>query len=266
MRRATGRGASAVRRRRAPAARSWRMSVARLRRPALVMATVGLLAGLVAGGYQLYGHLMAPDTFPLQAVRFDSRLEHVREAELRDALGPMLGQGFLRLDVAALRSSLEELPWVRTAQVRRVWPGTLRITIREHQAVARWNDRALLSARGAIFTPENVTWPAGLPDLAGPDEQAVEVARRYLAWRDALATAGQTLEGVKLDARASWRLRLDNGALIELGRQDMEERLERFTDALGGLVRERDERLATADLRYPNGFAIRWGSAPDGDQ
>ncbi len=265
MRRATGRGASAVRRP-ATAPRSWRASIARLRRAALVTVAGAAVAGLAIGGFQAYSHLMAPGTFPLQAVHFDSRLEHVRESELRAALGPMLGQGFLGLDVAAVRSSLEALPWVRSAEVRRVWPGTLRINIREHRAVARWNDRALLSARGDIFAPDRLTWPDGLPDLAGPDDQALEVGHRYLEWRDTLAAAGQALEGVKLDARASWRLRLDNGALIELGRQDMEQRLERFADALKGLEREREKQLAAADLRYPNGFAIRWGTAPDGDQ
>ena len=57
--------------------------------------------------------------------------------------------------------------------------------------------------------------------------------------------------------RRAWQLRADNGLTIELGREDIEPRLERFVGAyqrtIGGLQR----RIDHVDLRYSNGFAVR---------
>ena len=259
------RGARPLRQDRASGAGQWRERLAAWRRACLWAGGILAVGAAAVGGAQLYQYLTAPSTFPLQSVRFDSRLEHVRQAELHEALDPLLGPGFWGLEVAAIRGSLEALPWVRTAKVRRVWPGTLQITIREHRAVARWNEAALLSAGGEVFEPARGTWPDDLPELEGPSGRAVEVGERYRGWRDVLAGAGEELRAVKLDARESWRLRLEGGGIVELGRQDVDARLSRFIDALPALADEQDEPLVAADLRYPNGFAVRWGDAPGGE-
>lgn len=224
----------------------------------LVVVVVAGIGGIGAGGVYGYRYLSAPDTFPLQSVRFDSRLEHVRQADLRVALDPLLGQGFWGLDIAAIRQSLETLPWVSTAKVRRIWPATLQVTIREHRAVAQWNDDSLLSADNIVFRPPAETWPEGLPELHGPDGRAKEVGEHYREWGPRLAEVGLELQSVTLDARESWRLELVDGVRLELGRHETDERLRRFINALNDLRARSDQDLLAVDLRYPNGFAVRW--------
>ncbi|MFV8835927.1 cell division protein FtsQ/DivIB [Aquisalimonas sp.] len=222
----------------------------------------GGLAGVaVAGiGGAVWGTawLLAPETFPLESVHFDSRLEHVREGDLRDALDGRLNDGFWALDVAGIRRALEALPWVDRAAVRRVWPGQLRVEIREQEAVAVWNDEALLGAGGDVFSAPEETWPGGLPVLSGPDGRESDVAARYLELQRAVGGIGFNVERLGMDDRESWTAELDSGARIRLGREDVADRLERFVAAYPGLVREREEEMARADLRYPNGFSVRW--------
>ncbi len=246
--------------------------VQRARRRA-ALARTGRLAGIslivvaVIGGTG-YGirFLSAPETFPLQAVHFDTRLEWVRESDLRDALDPHLRTGFWGLDVARIRGAIEALPWVDRASVRRVWPGTLRISIQEQEAVATWNDEALMNPRGELFAPEADSWPTGLPELAGPDGREIEVSDRYRELDRAFGGMGKAVVAVAMDARESWKVTLDGGARVQLGRQEVDDRVRRFVRAWPALTREQERQLATADLRYPNGFAVRWGDQPGADR
>ncbi len=256
-RRASQRGARARQPHRVdPAVRAARWAAAGrwLRHGAVASVGVGVVAGTVWG----VAWLMAPDNFPLEAVHFDSRLEHVRESDLREALDDHLDDGFWGLDIGAIRGALEELPWVETAAVRRVWPGQLRVQIREHEAVAVWNGEALLSTAGDVFAADPDTWPSDLPDLAGPDEHAADVAERFVELGHAMDRIGFQVAGLAVDARESWTAELDTGARIRLGREDIQMRLQRFVTAYPGLVREQERELARADLRYPNGFSVRW--------
>ncbi|MCC5859180.1 MAG: cell division protein FtsQ/DivIB [Ectothiorhodospiraceae bacterium] len=230
------------------------------------VAGVGLLVVMALGG-AAYGihYLRAPETFPLQSVHFDTRLEHVRERELREALAPHLGVGFWGLDVERIRGSLQDLPWVDRASVRRVWPGMLRISIQEQDAVATWNGESLMNPRGELFTAAPETWPGGLPELAGPPGREREVSDRYRSLDRAFGGMGKAVLAVTMDARESWKVTLDGGVRVQLGRHEIEERVQRFVRAWPALTTEQEAQLAAADLRYPNGFAVRWENRPGAD-
>lgn len=260
MRRPTpGRGAQPLRRQKAapdPARRARRLAaLARTGR----MAGIGVLLVTVVGG-AVYGvrFLVSPETFPLQAVHFDSRLEKVREAELREALDGHLHTGFWGLDVDGIRHAVAALPWVRDASVRRVWPGTLRITIREQEAVAVWNGEALMNPHGELFAPNPDTWPGSLPRLHGPEGRAYRVSERFRDFDRAFGGTGKAVVAVAMDARESWQVTLDGGAEVKLGRHEVDARVQRFVRAWPSIERRRSAELASADLRYPNGFALRW--------
>ncbi|WP_290649427.1 cell division protein FtsQ/DivIB [Aquisalimonas sp.] len=225
-----------------------------LRRGALAAAVMAGLAGAAWGT----AWLLAPGTFPLQSVYFDSRLQHVREDDLRDALRGHLDDGFLGLDVDAIHAALEALPWVRSAAVRRVWPGQLRVEIREQVAAAVWNGEALLNTSGEAFDAPEDTWPSDLPELSGPAGREVDVVQRHQEVERTLGRIGLAVDGLAMDARESWTIELETGARIRLGRESVDRRLARFLAAYPGLVRERGTDLAHADLRYPNGFSVRW--------
>src|SRR3954463_8742741 len=53
------------------------------------------------------------------------------------AMARHAGGIFFAAPLDELRPSLERLPWVRKAGVRRVWPDRLEVTLEEHVALAR---------------------------------------------------------------------------------------------------------------------------------
>lgn len=161
--------------------------------------------------------------------------------------------GFFTLDLEAARATLEALPWVSHATVRRLWPNRLVVELTEHVAAAAWNGQQTLDTHGRLFPVK--PWP-GLPRIHAPEGMQLEVARRLSEFHRVLAPAGLRLDAVQVSPRHSWRLVLADGVSLELGRERMEERVRRFVTFYPNTVR-RIGPVSQIDLRYPNGFAAQ---------
>jgi cell division protein FtsQ len=172
--------------------------------------------------------------------------------------------GFFALDLGAAQDEFKRLPWVRHAEIRRVWPGRLAIVLEEHRAAAAWNDRALLNTHGEVFTVTAVEKYLSLPRLYAPEGTERETARRYGEFVAVAKPLGLRVEQIVVTKRQSWRVRLHGGVhgngvgsvVVELGRERLSERLARFVrfypQAMAILG-----PIARADMRYPNGFAAQ---------
>jgi cell division protein FtsQ len=103
-----------------------------------------------------------------------------------------------------------------------------------------------------------------LPAFAGPEGSAPRVLARYREFSQSLATIQRQPVAVRLSAREAWQLKLDDGAVLELGRDQpkhpLTERLNRFTSHYAEVsvaVKSRLPTIGVVDMRYPNGFALR---------
>lgn len=221
---------------------------------------LALAAALVAVAalWSMYAWLSNPQRFPLETVQLRGELQHTSEQELRQALSPWVGRGMWGMDVQGIRKSVETLPWVWRASVRRIWPGTLVVHVQEHQPMAYWNGGGLVTEGGLVFQPESASLPKGLPSLQGPDGFAARMVRRYAALKPVLAGSGFELTGLRLDERLSWFAEVDGSVEIAIGRDHFDMRIERFLTAWAGIREQAPGPMASADLRYPNGFAIAW--------
>lgn len=183
-------------------------------------------------------------------------------AQLASQLRVALAPGFLTLDLQRVRQLFESAPWVRQAVVQREFPNRLRVTLMEHEVAAWWGQNGsgrLLSRLGEVFeaTPDD---GEGLPELDGPDEQAPMVWQVYQQLQAQFEPLGMGIVRLELDPRGSWRLVLDSGARIELGRGSVDElltRAQRLTGTLTQMTQRYPGAVETVDLRYPNGYALR---------
>jgi cell division protein FtsQ len=64
--------------------------------------------------------------------------QHVSAAQIAHAVRTSARGNFFTIDLAAVRTGIEALPWVRRAAVRRAWPAGLAVTLEEHEAAAQW--------------------------------------------------------------------------------------------------------------------------------
>ena len=211
---------------------------------------------LTAAGSVALDHWPQEAPLPLETVRFDGDLNRVQEGDLREALADQLDGGLLGVDVGGVRRAVESLAWVESAAVRRVWPDTLRITVTEQTPVAQWGGAALMNAEAQVFRPR--TLPEGLPSLSGPPGSAARVLAKYQRLRIDLAPLGLTPSGLTLDERRAWTVSLKDGGTLRLGREETEARMARLINAWPRMKQAQSRSVAVVDLRYPNGFALRW--------
>lgn len=217
-----------------------------------------LLLLAMATGVWAFGY-WEPRLLPVRIIEVQGELHHHSSELLRDTLIQRLQGGFLTADLRDLKQAAEGLSWVGGAGIRRVWPDRLQVRVVEHRPVARWRGDGLVTAEGIIFHPGGPI-PAGLPLLDGEEAHARELVQRYLKWRDSLMLAGQLIDTLAVDPRGAWRLDLVSNTRLELGTADIERRLTRFIGAVPQL--EAAGRAKIVDLRYSNGFAVKWaGSA-----
>lgn len=240
---------------------------------------VGALAGVVGGGLLVTAHWTP--LLPVERVQIDGPLEYADDAALGDAVAPFLHDSMMRVDIRGARRALEAQPWVAAAAVRRAWPDTVRIEVREREPMAYWIDgsdaeramaeagadgaspRVLVDRGGQRFEPPQGSIPEGLPRLIGPDGAADQVVERFRRLNRLFDDAGVNMAALARSPRGSWDAELDEGTRIALGRDAPEERMARFVDALPTLRNRRDDPMDRVDLRHPNGFAIAWGESED---
>ena len=137
------------------------------------------------------------------------------------ALGAKRGTPIFAIDPAAAKLRLEAIPWVRTASVERILPGTLRVRLDERVPLALWqrNGRLELVDRDGVVLPtQHVDEFGNLLVLVGDD-----APKEGAALLDMLAAEPQIETHVTAAVRVGgrrWNLHLDSGIDIELPEQN----------------------------------------------
>jgi cell division protein FtsQ len=191
--------------------------------------------------------------FPLHEVRITHELAHVTSDQIEAIVGHELQGNFFTLDLERARAGFEKLPWVRNVNVRRQWPDRLEVTLEEHVPLGRWGNAALVNTYGEPFA---AAYDGRLPLFVGPPGSAKEIAIQYGYFQRSLGAIGLAPVQVQVSARRAWQVRLASGITLELGRENIEARLDRFISVYDRTVGRLQRRLTYVDLRYPNGFAV----------
>jgi cell division protein FtsQ len=222
--------------------------------PLVIIVLVVTLGGLGVT------RLLDPMVMPVRVVSVDGEIKYLNKQGLEQTVAQAVSGNFFTVDLVRIRHQIEQLPWVKSASVRRVWPDILAVRVREQTPLAYWGDDAMVNPQGEVFKPKSLPRLSGLANLIGEVEQAERITQGYLKVRALLHTAGLELKRLWVDARQSWRIETGEGLLLDLGRRDVMPRLTRFVQLypfLKGQVESMPERV---DLRYTNGFSVYWQS------
>jgi cell division protein FtsQ len=203
-----------------------------------------------------------PD-FSLNVVQLTAPPQRVDPALIGDIVSNELRGNFFTLDIEEVRKEFEKLPWVRKVSVRRHFPWMLEVEIEEHEALAHWNNEELVNTHGEIFSAES---EQVLPRFIGQAETATEVTQMYKIFGDQLAPLNQKVVQISLSPRRAWQLRLNNGMVLELGREQAQERLARFVAIYPTSLASLGRTINYVDLRYKNGFAANLPGGVSGGQ
>lgn len=236
-----------------------------------VLAVLALVAGaLVWVAQRPYFAIASIQIEPTEGDSFT----FLTAASVSATLAGRITGNFFSVNLDATRQLIESVPWVRRAQIRREWPNRLRVQIEEHQPLALWNENQMINTWGEVFSANQGELPddASLPQLQGPESSERLVVQRYAELARWFAPLGVRVQEVALSPRYAWEVSLSQGTELKLGRDPAADvadlhgrsgalpfaaRIERFVQAWPDLMRRLEGRaLASADLRYSNGFAI----------
>ena len=224
--------------------------------PALLRNTsTALLA--VSLALVLYGtvHYLVhlPALLPLHSVRLSVPPRQVDALDVLQVVRDEVQGNLFTVDIERLRTELEKLPWVRHVQIRREFPDRLAVELEEHQVMARWNNDELVNRQGEVFDA-SVDSTRILPGFIGQPGESESVTRQYTEFNGELARVHLQVAQIAESARHAWQLRLNNGMVLELGSEQMQERLARFVAVYPYSLA--NMQVKTVDLRYRNGFAV----------
>ena len=228
---------------------------------AVVVFMLALVALLAAG----FAWAARRPAFQFGDVRLEGDLQRNSVTTVRANAMPHLAGNFFTMDLGRTRAAFEQVPWVRHAVVRRVWPNQLVVSLEEHQPVALWegdeNSDKMVNSHGEVFEA-NVgdVEDDSLPQFAGPDGTSAQVLDMYRRLQPMFAGMDAEMTTLKLSGRGSWRVELDNGATVELGRgtqDEVAERTMRFIRTLPQVLEKFHAPLENADLRHAEGYAVK---------
>jgi cell division protein FtsQ len=233
---------------------------------ALQVVAVVLLAAV--GAWTAWQRVFASDR--LRVGRLEVRGSHfLSEGEVRELIGPAVGESILALDIEALKTRLRSSPWVADATVTRALPDTVRVEIRERVplALAELDRLYLMDEDGGlidIYGPR--TGAFDLPIVRGllgvEEESRRERARRAGALLADLAELGGEISEVYVLPSGDLRTVLRGaGEVLLFGEPPYRQRLVTFLS----LRRELAERAPGAehfDLRFRGRIFAKLPAAP----
>ena len=191
-------------------------------------------------------------TFPLNTVQLSEAPKNIPKDLIEHVVHEQIRGNFFTVDLDKTRAAFEHLPWVRKVNVRRKFPWSLEVQLEEHKALARWNGNSLVNTYGEIFTEKT---EAALPAFFGQANTSAQVTSMYDEFNKELQPMKQEVSQISLTPRYAWQIRLGNGMVLELGREQMQQRLERFVNVYPYSLSTLSHTVKHIDLRYRNGFA-----------
>jgi cell division protein FtsQ len=179
------------------------------------------------------------------------------DSDIYDALDLMNVKTFAALDSDATLKRIERISWIDTAQLTRIYPGTLDIVVHERAPAFIWTrgeTNYLVDATGRTLgpMPKVSTW--NLPRVAG--EGADEEAMLMLsALRMCPKIERQYAYGERIADRR-WRIVLKNGTALDLAADREIEGLQEIASARS-VQAALTEKPMIIDVRTPGRIAMR---------
>lgn len=246
---------------RTPLRRAAEIAVRRGFGTALVLAFaigVGLFGFVRGGSYQTFvaengspGNILARIVgFRIDAITISGQRE-LLSTEILKASGIREQDSLLFLDVDAVREKLVEVPSVQSANVRKLYPNQLVITVVERKAHAVWQHNgevAIIAADGQVIDRMHDQRYARLPFVVGAGAN-----KRLSEYMSILQGAGALRSKIRagtLIGERRWTIKFSNGLHLKLPEDDPVARMRQFAAlALKHDLLEKD--LLVVDMRVP---------------
>ncbi|MGX5202583.1 cell division protein FtsQ/DivIB [Aliikangiella sp. IMCC44632] len=225
-----------------------------------VLVRYSLLALIVGGVYS--GQRIWQQVWPVENLVLQGDVQNLNEAKLVELVADLEVKGMLAIDLESLRNQLEELAWVQHVEVKKVWPNSIVVAVREHQPVAIFNNAILTASHTQIEVSEAQAKLFNLPRIEVKKQKTIDTETLVKIWTEfkqiktSLELISLELVSVEIDLVNNWHLHFSRDLVMNLGRKDREARIARLVEVYRAI--ENKDAISSIDLRYHNGIAVQW--------
>jgi cell division protein FtsQ len=163
----------------------------------------------------------------------------------------------ITFDATAARQRIEALPWVKTASISRIFPGSLEVRVTERRPAAVWLNEGrefLVDASGRVLSALKAGTNVRLPRFSGAG--APEQAQSLLELVVRFPRVAERFEMAERVGERRWTLHLKDGVVVHLGSDREAVALAALSspDELGKFLTARN---VIVDLRVAGRFTVR---------
>jgi len=233
-----------------------------------------VLISLISLAWWLTNRLIDQESLPVNSVVISGEMPYTTRADVLAAMSNINLGNFFQVDVNEIQSQVSALPWVYSAAVRKQWPNEVKIYIVDQTPVALWNGDFLLNQFGKAFQADTRQLRQSLPQFFGPEGSELLALENFTNLNDLLEYRDLAIDELVLSERFSWQLTLNDGVMLNLGREERVKRVQRFMDVYPLIKTHLEQELKQKnnnkkqlkqavdyiDLRYDTGLAVGWKS------
>ena len=234
------------------------------RASALLVLGGVIMSGLVNGGYldyegspwmQLPGKAAGIVGMAAQEITITG-LEHHEPETLLSAIGVQPGGSLMGFDAVQARNILQNLDWVQSAKVQRLFPNQLVVEVKEREPFAIWQRGAayyVIDKSGAAMSGLEASQMVRLPLVTGEgaNSAAAELINQLSAYPDIML---QVKAAARVGSRR-WTLYLDNGITVQLPERDWQQAIA-MADQLNKTQQILARGIRSLDLRLPGRVTV----------
>lgn len=233
-----------------------------------------VLISLISVAWWLTKILVDQENLPVNSIKVSGEMPYTKREDVLAAMSNINLGNFFQVDVNAIQNQVAALPWVYSVAVRKQWPNEVKIYVVDQTPVALWNGDFLLNKFGKAFQADIKRLTHPLPQFFGPEGSELLALENFINLNDLLEYRSLAIDELVLSERFSWQLTLNDGVMLNLGREERVKRVQRFMDIYplikthleqqpkqkNNLKKQLKQAVDYIDLRYDTGLAVGWKS------
>ena len=197
--------------------------------------------------------------FPIKNISIESIIININKDDVFEKSKNYLdSKSFFNFKINILKKEIEEVPWVKSADIRRVYPGEIKIYIEEHIPIAIWNNESYMNNIGDIFFVNDIK--KNLPIISSNQSGNKIMFEYFSLLLKYISDENFDIKIKKIEENdiRSLSAYLSSGIIVKFGSKDIRGKIRTFIKVYKTLNTSDLEKIRYIDMRYSNGFSIGW--------
>lgn len=205
-----------------------------------------------------YEYIASLKNRPIQHVSVEGEFFYISKNDIQKILSEKLINDFVDLKIKDLQAEIKDNPWIESVSVRRVWPNSLVVKVKEQQPIALWGDEGFINRFGELIISDNLLKISHFPKLFGERESSNLIVKQYLELTKMLVVHELSITELTIDSARSMRIKIDDSFDVLVGKNHFVDKIDSFLLVYSEQLKANKNEILTVDLRYSHGVAVSW--------